>query len=62
MVRVSLDLCFAILIVYQDFGDGENAAEEGSITASDLGYDYDLIATTSVASDVQSNAGQTLDF
>ncbi|KAF9033482.1 pectate lyase B [Hymenopellis radicata] len=45
-----------------DFGDGENAAEEGSITASDLGYDYDLIATTSVASDVQSNAGQTLDF
>lgn len=45
-----------------DFGDSENTAETGSITASDLSYDYDLVDTDSVASSVQSEAGQTLSF
>ncbi|KAK0227121.1 polysaccharide lyase family 1 protein [Armillaria nabsnona] len=46
-----------------DFGDdGENTAPTGTISASSLGYSYTLLATSKVASSVQSNAGQTLSF
>ncbi|PBK72130.1 pectate lyase [Armillaria solidipes] len=46
-----------------DFGDdGENTAPTGTIFASSLGYSYTLLATSKVASSVQSNAGQTLSF
>ncbi|KAK0191711.1 polysaccharide lyase family 1 protein [Armillaria mellea] len=46
-----------------DFGDdGKNTALTGTISASSLGYSYTLLATSKVASSVQSNAGQTLSF
>ena len=44
-----------------DFGDeGENTAEEGTLT--DVGYEYDLVEVGSVKSTVEAGAGATLDF
>lgn len=45
-----------------DLGDGENTTEEGSLTASDIPYDYTLLGSDSVKSSVTSTAGQTLSF
>lgn len=45
-----------------DFGGAENTADEGTITASQLGYSYSLVATASVRATVEANAGQTLSF
>ncbi|KAK0469340.1 pectate lyase [Desarmillaria tabescens] len=45
-----------------DFGGAENTADVGTITASQLGYSYSLIATASVRATVEANAGQTLTF
>ncbi|KAI9730415.1 MAG: hypothetical protein M1834_005925 [Cirrosporium novae-zelandiae] len=44
-----------------DFGDGENTAEEGTLTTMSE-YDYDLIEATSVTSYVESNAGAVLSL
>ncbi|KIY69399.1 polysaccharide lyase family 1 protein [Cylindrobasidium torrendii FP15055 ss-10] len=45
-----------------DFGGAENTAGAGTISASDLGYEYTLAETSTVAAGVQASAGQTLDF
>lgn len=45
-----------------DFGEGENTAEEGTITSSDLGYEYTALASSEVEAAVSSEAGATLTF
>lgn len=43
-----------------DLGSGENTAEAGSLSASDIPYEYTLLGADSVQSEVVANAGQTL--
>lgn len=43
-----------------DFGDGENAAEQGTLTS--VPYTYSLVGSASVESAVVGTAGQTLSF
>ncbi|KAK0236340.1 pectate lyase [Armillaria nabsnona] len=57
----STDEGYAVAIG-NDFGGAENTADVGTITASQLGYSYSLIATASVRATVEANAGQTLTF
>ncbi|KKY16978.1 putative pectate lyase amb allergen [Diplodia seriata] len=45
-----------------DFGDAENTAEEGTISASDLGYTYTALASSEVKAAVVGTAGATLTF
>ncbi|EOD45638.1 putative pectate lyase a protein [Neofusicoccum parvum UCRNP2] len=45
-----------------DFGDAENTAETGTITSSDLGYDYTALASSEVKAAVVGTAGATLSF
>jgi pectate lyase len=45
-----------------DFGDSESSAPEGTITSSDLGYEYKLIDASEVYSAVYGTAGVTLTF
>lgn len=43
-----------------DFGDGENTAEKGTLTS--VPYSYSLVGSGSVKSAVVGTAGQTLSF
>lgn len=43
-----------------DFGDGENSAEKGTLTS--VPYDYDLVGSGKVQNAVDGTAGQTLTF
>jgi len=43
-----------------DFGDGENTAEEGDLAS--VPYDYDLVGSGKVRDAVYGTAGQTLSF
>ncbi|KAK8168391.1 pectin lyase fold/virulence factor [Phyllosticta citrichinensis] len=45
-----------------DFGSGENAAEAGKLSKSDLGYEYTLLGSGKVKSAVVGTAGATLTF
>lgn len=45
-----------------DLGDGTNTADAGSLSASDIPYDYTLLGSASVQSSVTANAGQTLSI
>ncbi|KAK7534409.1 pectin lyase fold/virulence factor [Phyllosticta citricarpa] len=45
-----------------DFGAGENAAEAGKLSKSDLGYEYTLLGSGKVKSAVVGTAGATLTF
>ncbi|KAK7700753.1 hypothetical protein SLS57_011977 [Botryosphaeria dothidea] len=45
-----------------DFGDSENTAEAGTLTKSDLGYDYTALASSEVSAAVSKSAGATLSF
>lgn len=45
-----------------DFGDGENAAEEGTFTADQVPYSYSAVEATEVKATVVGVAGNTLSF
>ncbi|KAB2574515.1 Pectate lyase [Lasiodiplodia theobromae] len=57
----STDAGYAVS-VDNDFGSGENTAEEGTISSSDLGYDYTALASSAVSASVKASAGATLSF
>ncbi|KAK0650526.1 putative pectate lyase A [Lasiodiplodia hormozganensis] len=57
----STDAGYAVSID-NDFGSGENTAEEGTISASDLGYDYTALSSSEVKAAVVGTAGATLSF
>ncbi|KAF9633251.1 putative pectate lyase a protein [Lasiodiplodia theobromae] len=57
----STDAGYAVSID-NDFGSGENTAEEGTISSSDLGYDYTALASSAVSASVKASAGATLSF
>ncbi|KAL1637011.1 hypothetical protein SLS58_009537 [Diplodia intermedia] len=57
----STDAGYAVS-VDNDFGSGENTAVEGTISSSDLGYDYTALASSEVKAAVVGTAGATLTF
>lgn len=55
------DAGFAVA-VGNDLGDGDNTAEAGTLSAMPSGYEYTLLDTAEVVSEVTSSAGATLSF
>lgn len=45
-----------------DLGSGTNSASAGSMSSSDIPYEYSLLGSANVKSSVTSTAGQTLSI